>query len=468
MKKIFILMISLLFSQFENEKLYITIQMQDQVGIINVENNQLEQIVEIEIQNEISEIDCMSNDTESSCEMMFGCEWMTGMCMESSESEINTPHFIVMDEILGYWFVTTIASGYVAQYSLLDNQFIDAYFVGDAPAILTIDTQNKKLYCSRMMAMNGMGNMMPSSESSVIHALNYSNMGLSEATISEYQINSPTPHGLTINDDGTEIFTASNTADWLYKINTITGEITGVVMDQEVSNPPDQETQRLKPIQCLSTGNKLFISCSAGVWMNPWTGEQTIIPGQLQMWNSDDLTLIETIEFGDYTGPWHIAKSPVDDLIYVALSGDNLYDTEGVAAVRFDDNTVSLEWLTNNSLFDTLHGIDISNDGQRVYVSGRGDGYIHLLNNYGEYVDNIFIGNMTMLGGISILKKELPELGDSNNDQIINVIDIIQMVNFIIGQSMLSPYAQFSSDFNNDSIINVVDIISVINLIVEN
>ena len=182
----------------------------------------------------------------------------------------------------------------------------------------------------------------------------------------------------------------------------------------------------------------------------------------------NDLTLIETIEFGDYTGPWHIAKSPVDDLIYVALSGDNLYDTEGIAAVRFNDNTVSLEWLTNNPLFDTLHGIDVSNDGQRIYISGRGDGYIHLLNNSGEYIDNVFIGNMTMLGGISILKKELPELGDSNNDQIINVIDIIQIVYFIIGQSMLSPYAQFSSDLNNDSIINVVDIVSVINLIVGN
>ena len=466
MKKIFILIISLLFSQFVNEKLYITIQMQDQVGIINAENNQLEQIVETEIQNEISEIDCMSNDSENSCEMIFGCEWMMDICMENSESEINTPHFIVMDEILGYWFVTTIASGYVAQYSLLDNQFIDAYFVGDAPAILTIDTQNKILYCSRMMAMNGMGNMMPSSESSIIQALNYSNIGLSEADISEYQINSPTPHGLTINDDGTAIFTASNTADWLYKINTVTGEITGVVMDQEVSNPSDQETQRLKPIQCLSIGNKLFVSCSAGVWMNPWTGEQTIIPGQLQMWNSDNLTLIETIEFGNYTGPWHIAESPTDNIVYVALSGDNLYDTEGVAAVRYDDNSLLLEWLTNNSLFDTLHGIDISNDGQRVYVSGRGDGYIHILNNSGEYVDNVFIGNMTMLGGISILKKELPELGDSNNDQIINVLDIIQMVNFITGQSMLSPYAEFSSDLNDDSIINVVDIISIINLIV--
>ena len=50
-----------------------------------------------------------------------------------------------MDENLGYWFITTIASGYIAQYSLIDNSFIDSYFVGDAPAILAIDTDNQKI-----------------------------------------------------------------------------------------------------------------------------------------------------------------------------------------------------------------------------------------------------------------------------------------------------------------------------------
>ena len=34
-------------------------------------------------------------------------------------------------------------------------------------------------------------------------------------------------------------------------------------MDTEVGNTPDQTTQRLKPIQCLSVGDRLFVSCSA-------------------------------------------------------------------------------------------------------------------------------------------------------------------------------------------------------------
>ena len=93
------------------------------------------------------------------------------------------------------------------------------------------------------------------------------------------------------------------------------------------------------------------------------------------------------------------------------------------------------------------------------------NGYIHILNNAGEYISNIFIGSMSMLGGINILKKQLPSLGDSNNDSIINVVDIIQVINFILDNETLSPYSSFASDFNNDSIINIIDITGIVSLI---
>ena len=114
-----------------------------------------------------------------------------------------------------------------------------------------------------MMPMNGMGDMMPSGESQIIHSLTYSTTGLIQSEINEYEIDSPAPHGIAINHDGTEIYTASNTADWLYKINTLSGEIIGVVMDPLINNLQDQVTQRLKPIQCISVEDSLLvISCS--------------------------------------------------------------------------------------------------------------------------------------------------------------------------------------------------------------
>ena len=496
--KSFLLAIAM--NQVVDEKLYITIQMMDQVGIINTETNQIDSIVETEMQSNYqnscmdytvemecsmadgcewmmgmcmdssSDVECMDYTVEMECSMADGCEWMMGMCMDSiNNNDINTPHFIVMDEKLGYWFVTTIASGYIAQYSLIDNELIDSYFVGDAPAILAIDTNAQKIYCSRMMPMNGMGNMMPSSESNIIQVLGYSSMGMFESISSEYEIGSPAPHGLAINHDGTEIYTASNTTDWLYKINTITGDIAGVVMDASINNPPDQAIQRLKPIQCLSLGNRLFVSCSAGPWYNPFTGENSIIPGQLQLWDSDNMLLIDSIEFGDYTGPWHIKESPIDNIIYIALSGDNLYDTEGLAAVRFDNDTLELEWIVNDPSFVTLHGIDVSSDGQKIYVSGRGDGYIHVFDNSGNYLSNIYTGNMSMLGGICITKENVPNLGDTNNDSIINVVDIIKLINYILygNMTMLSPYEFFASDLTVDNMVDISDILNIVNLIIE-
>ena len=447
------------------DRIFSTIQMLDEIRIINSENLQIEQSIMTEFTNSNSE-DCMSFDNEIDCNISDGCEWTMDMCMENMDQQgMNTPHFIALDEINGYWFVTTIVSGYVAQFSLIDNSLIDAYFVGDAPALLTLDKQSKTVYCSRMMPMNGMGDMMPEGESNIIQALNYTAMGLEEIEGQVYEVNSPAPHGLAINEEGTEVFTASNTADWIYKINVLTGEIVGAVMDEEVNNPPDQTTQRLKPIQCLSLGNRLFVSCSAGSWMNPWTGEQTVIPGKLQMWNSETMTLIETLEFEEHSAPWHIKESPIDDLIYIALSGDNLYETEGVACVRYTNDELVLEWQTHNSNFETLHGIDVSNDGQNIFVSGRGDGYIHKLNSLGEYIDNVFLGSMSMLGGLSIEKTGLPTLGDLNNDMIVNVTDVILGINIIFNPMMGSPYQNYACDFNIDGVVNIVDIVLIVGLI---
>ena len=493
MKKI-ILITLLAFVLSSDKQIYTTMQMMDQVMVIDPESMQVEESILTEFSIEEEIVDCMNIDSEMECNMeeciwmedhcmdmddpcmdisdemscnMAGeCEWMMGMCMEGmNQGQVNTPHFIALDEINGYWFVTTIASGFIAQYSLIDNSFIDSYFVGDAPALLVVDPLNKKVYASRMMSMNGMGDMMPSSESNLIQGLSYSAMGFSESGGQEYEINSPAPHGLAINDIGTEIYTASNTADWLYKINTNTGEITGVIMDENVGNPPDQTTQRLKPIQCLFSSGYLFVTCSAGPWMNPFTGEQSVIPGQIQMWEAETMTLIDSIEVGDYTSPWHIQGSPNGELLYVVLSGDNLYETEGLACIRIINNALSLEWITNDPSFDTLHGVDISSNGEKIYVSGRGDGNIHVFDSSGNYVDNVFLGSMSMLGGIAIEKKGIPALGDANNNGEINVVDIVLVVNSIFFPMMSDPYQLYASDFNQDQIINVVDIVQVINLI---
>ena len=108
------------------KKLYVCLQAQNQVAVYNAPSLKLLKLVDIKF-----------------------------------ESDGNTPHFVVIDEINNFWFVTAMDGGYVAQFDLSSDDLIDTLAVGNIPALMTIDPVSKTLYCSRMnMAdMPGMGGM---------------------------------------------------------------------------------------------------------------------------------------------------------------------------------------------------------------------------------------------------------------------------------------------------------------------
>ena len=54
-------------------------------------------------------------------------------------------------------------------------------------------------------------------------------------------------------------------------------------------------------------------------------------------------------------------------------------------------------------------------------------------------------------------------LGDLNDDQIVNVLDVILLVNMILD---LSPL-QFNSDINGDGNVDVLDVIIIVNIIIQ-
>ena len=88
-----------------------------------------------------------------------------------------------------------------------------------------------------------------------------------------------------------------------------------------------------------------------------------------------------------------------------------------------------------------------------------------IFNNFGEYLDNIFTGSMSMLGGVCIIKEELPIIGDINNDTIVDVVDIVKIVNHIIDATMLSPYEMYASDIDENDLIDIIDIVAILNII---
>ena len=56
-------------------------------------------------------------------------------------------------------------------------------------------------------------------------------------------------------------------------------------------------------------------------------------------------------------------------------------------------------------------------------------------------------------------------MGDLNFDGVINVIDVVTLVNAILGTT-LSSEQQAVADLNGDGVLNVIDIVSIVNIIV--
>ena len=101
--------------------------------------------------------------------------------------------------------------------------------------------------------------------------------------------------------------------------------------------------------------------------------------------------------------------------MFVVLSGNEDYpESAGVACLSYDESgELSLKWQTLDSTFDTLHGVTVSADGSRVYVSSRGDGSIHIFDavsgsliNTVEGVGMMMDMNMGALSGIAITQSE--------------------------------------------------------------
>ena len=58
--------------------------------------------------------------------------------------------------------------------------------------------------------------------------------------------------------------------------------------------------------------------------------------------------------------------------------------------------------------------------------------------------------------------------GDLNQDNIIDILDLVTIVNFVLGYTEFTNLQMYAGDINEDSIINIQDIIMIINIILSN
>ena len=55
---------------------------------------------------------------------------------------------------------------------------------------------------------------------------------------------------------------------------------------------------------------------------------------------------------------------------------------------------------------------------------------------------------------------------DVNNDGVVNVLDIVSTVNFVMGLTTPDDQEMCAADINGDGLVNVLDIVAMVNIIV--
>ena len=395
------------------DKVYVALQGLDKIGIVNINSGVVE-----EIEINYHSVDCSGFNNVTDC-ANNGCMWhdmgeMNSHCLSHGVS--NAPHFIAIDYTNSYWFVTTMMSGWVGRYSLNTGDLIDTIFVGDSPALMAIDENKSILYVSRMMLM---GSNQHGSQTSFIQTIDYSDpekMELKEPLDATIQ----GPHAVAINSDGSKLFTSTFEGDWLYKFmledNYIRYEVPLETGYSEDINDP-YPTKRMKPVQAILVEDSLLIlSCSAGKWHDIYSGITHEIPGQVHVWNvnSEPMERKDTFHFNWDSRPWHLIESPTSNRVFVVLKGED-YDiypnSDGVACLSYTSEGMindEHEWITREEIFEELHGIDISDDGMTLYVSGFVDGKLHVLDaSSGELKKSISLGPQleTQAAGVKYLRQ---------------------------------------------------------------
>ena len=107
-------------------------------------------------------------------------------------------------------------------------------------------------------------------------------------------------------------------------------------------------------------------------------------------------------------------------------------------------------------------------------VIPAGDGVMVTLQFIGNHLDQVCLTDLVLSNGdgeaifvetgdCKILDLILP--GDLNFDEIINVVDIVLLVNIILGEPVSGPSQFLAGDVNEDNQLNVVDIVNIVSMV---
>lgn len=324
-KSLFIVLLGLFFwgceSQESNNviKAYVTLQGADKVAVIDVDN----QVLLKEVSVDMSDI-------------------------------LDMPHFVVIDETHGYWYVTLISSGYVLKFDLKTDEMVDSVFIGNQPALMALDEERQLLYVSRFMPQGG----MTATSSREIHQIDCTTMTI-RGTV---DVGASSPHGIALAPGGGTVWVSSNQASHFFRIDTSgfnqpNYQPEAFKIDQNVPTDYTINDALYNPLQVIldPTGSTLYVTCSR--------------TGEVRAFETDTGVLLATYPVGNT--PWHLAIDPGGDWLYVANRGS-------ADVSRINLQTTATDSLVNDD-FELLQGCALSADGSTLIVTAAGKDKIHFI-----------------------------------------------------------------------------------------
>ena len=140
------------------------------------------------------------------------------------------------------------------------------------------------------------------------------------------------------------------------------------------------------------------------------------------------------------------------------LTGWNEKDVSGQGIVVSGDYWVGVKEFSSSKPF----GLDTDSDAGRSYYSE--DDWATANPISANLMFHVFLDEGEGGGGAC----SASDFGDVNSDGSVNVLDIVTVVNFIMGNDEPTEYEACAGDINEDGSMNVLDIVTIVNIIMGN
>ena len=147
----------------------------------------------------------------------------------------------------------------------------------------------------------------------------------------------------------------------------------------------------------------------------------------------------------------------------IVAVGAGGWDTEGYV-FSYDANSLEILRDANNPILVGPGAGNVSALDSDFFISCFSDDRIYKINQDGEILDSFLVGDGPVA---SVVIEELILLCDVNFDGNINVLDVIQTVQFVLNEETPTADEFAAADINSDQDLNVLDVIGIVVIILD-